>query len=152
MAVATGRLPLAKSLAAGLVALGALLLAGAITIVGAAVRESVLEPGVAPDGRRIWRARLAMAAGAALLAFASLGGRAWWNGVDAAYRSGLYHPFHATATVRGTGARPVLRLAIDDTAWINPQRQWTPLVPDHGHLDRKSTRLNSSHLVISYAV
>src|SRR2546426_11334422 len=65
---------------------------------------------------------------------ASLGGRAWWNGVDAAYRSGLYHPFHATATVRGTGARPVLRLAIDDTAWINPQRQWTPLVPDHGHL------------------
>ena len=77
MAVATGRLPLAKSLAAGLVALGALLLAGAITIVGAAVRESVLEPGVAPDGRRIWRARLAMAAGAALLAFASLGGRAW---------------------------------------------------------------------------
>jgi len=134
MAVATGRLPLAKSLAAGLVALGALLLAGAITIVGAAVRESVLEPGVAPDGRRIWRARLAMAAGAALLAFASLGGRAWWNGVDAAYRSGLYRPFHATATVRGTGARPVLRLAIDDTAWINPQRQWTPLVPDHGHL------------------
>ncbi len=134
MAVATGRLPLAKSLAAGLVALGALLLAGAITIIGAAVRESVLEPGVAPDGRRVWRARLAMAAGAALLAFASLGGRAWWNGVDAAYRSGLYRPFHATATVRGTGARPVLRLAIDDTAWINPQRQWTPLVPDHGHL------------------
>src|SRR5439155_1824391 len=96
--------------------------------------ESVLEPGVAPDGRRIWRARLAMAAGAALLAFASLGGRAWWNGVDAAYRSGLYRPFHATATVRGTGARPVLRLAIDDTAWINPKRRWTPLIPDHGHL------------------
>src|SRR5256885_11846482 len=27
-----------------------------------------------------------------------------------------------------------------------------PLVEGHGHGDRKSTRLNSSHLVISYAV
>jgi len=28
----------------------------------------------------------------------------------------------------------VLRLAIDDTSWTGPKRQWTPLVPDHGHL------------------
>src|SRR2546422_11408838 len=47
-----------------------------------------------------------------------------------------YQPLHATATVRpagGAGGR-VLRLAIDDTSWTGPKRQWTPLVPDHGHL------------------
>src|SRR5256885_3920028 len=32
------------------------------------------------------------------------------------------------------------------------QRLGELLVPDAGHGDRKSTRLNSSHLVISYAV
>src|SRR2546429_4988690 len=104
---------------------------------------------------------------------------------DPASRRALPQPLHATATVRpagGAGGR-VLRLAIDDTSWTGPKRQWTPLVPDHGHLmhlflvrdatlaafahlhplpldsttfetslDRKSTRLNSSHGYISYAV
>jgi hypothetical protein len=134
MAVATRRLPLAPSLAAGLVALGALLFAGAVTIIGAAVRESAVDPGVAPDRRRTWKARFAMVAGAAVLALALLGGRAWWNGVDAAYRAGLYQPFHATATAHVAAGRTVLRLAIDDTAWTDPRHQWTPLVPDHGHL------------------
>jgi hypothetical protein len=75
-----------------------------------------------------------MALAAVLFALALLGGRAWWNAVDAAYRAGLYEPFHATATVRADGRGRVLRLAIDDTSWTNPQRQWTPLIPDHGHL------------------
>jgi hypothetical protein len=134
MAVATRRLAVAPSLEATLLGLGAFLVVGALTIIGAAVRESGLEPGATPDRRRTWRARIAMAIGAVVLAVALVGGRAWWNGVDAAYRSGLYQPFHATATVRGSGARRTLRLAIDDTAWTNPQRQWTPLIPDHGHL------------------
>src|SRR5256886_13145392 len=45
-------------------------------------------------------------------------------------------PLHATAPVRraGGGGGRVLRLAIDDTSWTGPKRQWTPLVPDHGHL------------------
>src|SRR5438874_9940713 len=75
-----------------------------------------------------------MAGATLVLALALLGGRAWWNGVDAAYRTGLYQPLHATATARSTGSGSVLRLAIDDTAWTDAKRQWTPLVPDHGHL------------------
>src|SRR5205085_308598 len=74
-------------------------------------------------------------AGAALvLALGLLGGRAWWTGVDAAYRTGLYQPLHATPTARSTGSGRVLRLAIDDTTRTDAKRQWTPLVPDHGHL------------------
>src|SRR2546427_8016837 len=47
------------------------------------------------------------------LALALLGGQAWWNAVDAAYRSGLYQPLHAAATVRATATGNVLRFAID---------------------------------------
>src|SRR5437667_7760277 len=134
MAVATRRLALDKPLGATLLALGAFLCVGALTIVGAAVRESGLEPGLEPDRRRTVRARVAMGVGSVVLAVALLGGRVWWNAVDAAYRTGLYQPFHATATVRAAGDGRVLRLAIDDTSWTNPKRQWTPLIPDHGHL------------------
>lgn len=134
LAVATRRLALEMPLGAALVALGAFLIVGALTLVGAAVRESSLEPGTQPDGPRTVRARVAMGAAAVVLAAALLGGRAWWNAVDAAYRTGLYQPLHATATVRMAADRRVLRLAIDDTSWTNPKRQWTPLIPDHGHL------------------
>ncbi len=134
MAVATRRLALDKPLGAALLALGVFLFAGAVTLIGAAVRESGLEPGAAPDPRRTLGARVAMGVAAVVLALALLGGRAWWNSVDAAYRTGLYQPLHATTTVRTAGRARVLRLAIDDTSWANPKRQWTPLVPDHGHL------------------
>ena len=107
---------------------------GAVTLIGAAVRESGLEPGATPDARRNRRARIAMGVSIAVFAGALLGGRAWWNAVDAQYRSGLYQALHATATVRGAGGGRALRIAIDDTSWTNARRQWTPLVPDHGHL------------------
>jgi hypothetical protein len=134
MAVATGRLALDKPLGAALLGLGLFLFVGAVTLIGVAVRESGLEPGATPDARRTRRSRVAMGIATVVLALALLGGRAWWNGVDAAYRSGLYQPLRATATVRTAGTASVLRLAIDDTSWTNPKRQWTPLVPDHGHL------------------
>lgn len=134
MAVATQRLALDKALGAALLALGAFLFVGALTLVGAAVKESGLEPDALPDRRRTLRSRIAMALAAMILALGLVAGRAWWNDVDAAYRTGLYEPLHATATVRGDGRGRVLRLAIDDTSWTNPKHQWTPLVPDHGHL------------------
>jgi hypothetical protein len=134
MAVATRRLALDRSLGAGLMAFGVFLCVGAVGLIGAAVRESGLEAGAVPDARRTRRGRIAMGASAALLAAALLGGRAWWNAVDAQYRSGLFQPFHASATVQGEGGTRRLRLAIDDSSWNTPRRQWTPLVPDHGHL------------------
>ncbi len=134
MAVATRRLALEKPLGMGLLGLGAFLFIGALTIVRAAVRESGLAPGQQPDRRRSVRAWIATAASAVVLALALVGGRAWWNTVDAAYRSGLYQPLHAAATVRATAAGAVLHFAIDDSSWTNQRRQWTPLIPDHGHL------------------
>jgi len=134
MAVATRRLALDKALGAALLGLGAFLCTGAVTLIGAAVRESGLEPGAVPDQRRRRRSRVAMGVATVVFALALVGGRRWWNGVDAEYRSGLFQPLHATATVRTADGARVLRLAIDDTSWTNAKRQWTPLVPDHGHL------------------
>jgi hypothetical protein len=134
MAVATSRLALQKPLGAALLAFGAFLFVGAVTIIGAAVRESRLEPGVEPDAHRLVRARLAMGVGAVVLALAIAGGRAWWNAVDAAYRTGLYQAPHATAVVRADRGDQILRLTIDATSGSYPRRQWAPLVPDHGHL------------------
>ena len=133
-AVATRRLELQRPLGIALAGLAAVLLAGALTIVRAAVEESVVPPEEAPDRRRIVRGRIATVVSAMLLGAALVGGRAWWNQVDAAYRSGLDQPVHATAALRAAGAERVLRLAIDDTSWTSRTRQWTPLVPDHGHL------------------
>ena len=115
MAVATRRLALDKPLGAALLALTAFLFIGAVTLVGAAVKESGLEPGVPPDRRRTLRSHVAMGVATVVLALALLGGRRWWNGVDAAYRTGLFQPLHATATLRTNGGARVLRLAIDDT-------------------------------------
>lgn len=134
MAVATRRLALDKPLGAALLVLALFLFAGAVTLIGAAVRESGLEPGVVPDTRRTLRSRVAMGIATVVFALALLGGRGWWNSVDAAYRTGLYQPLHATTTVRTAGPTAALHLAIDDTSWTNSRRQWTPLIPDHGHL------------------
>ena len=76
MAVATRRLELATPLGVALLGLGAFLVLGALSLVGAAVRESGLEPGATPDRRRTRRARIAMGVSTAVVAGALLGGRA----------------------------------------------------------------------------
>ena len=130
--IATRRLGFATPLAVGLLALGAFLLVGALTIVGAAVRESVLPPGAQPDAarrRRSWWIRIATVP---LLAAAVFGGERWWDGVDAEYRSSLFRPMQvASDVVVSSGAR-TLRLAITDSDWLG--RQYSPLIPDHGKL------------------
>src|SRR5204863_581091 len=68
MAVATQRLVLDRPLGAVLLAFGGLLVVGALTLIGAAVKESVLEPGAVPDRRRTLHARIAMTIGAVVLA------------------------------------------------------------------------------------
>jgi len=127
------RLGMTRSLGVVLAILGALLLIGGLTVVGAAVRESTLEPGAEPDAARRSSARTAIAVAALLFALALWGGRAWWNDVDAEYRGRIYRPYHATARVAGGGeAGRVLALSIDDERWRSADR--LPLLPDHGKL------------------
>jgi len=119
-----------KGLGAVLVFLGLFLFVGAVAIVGAAVRESVLAPGEEADGQRRTRARVLSVAAAALFALALWGGRNWWNSVDGEAREGIFKPFQVKTSVLLEGGRPALALRIQDER----RAEWSPLMPDHGKL------------------
>jgi hypothetical protein len=117
--------------------LGLVLLAGAVTIIGAAARESVLPPGELPDRRMRIRGRIAMLVGGTLLVLLLAGGKKWWDAVDRGYRSGLDRQWAATAEVVTSGGAPRLRFIIADSVWRGrgwQERASTPLIPDHGKL------------------
>ena len=132
MATATRRLPFDTTLRVMMIGLGLFLTVGALTIVGAAARDSVLDPGVEPDAARRGRARLVMAGGTVVLVVALWGGRAWWNSEDASYGRNLFKPLHAATRISADGPGQVLRFTIDDSTWLD--HRWTPLIPDHGKL------------------
>jgi hypothetical protein len=120
-----------KALGGILVLLGLVLLALLLSIIGAAVRESVLEPGFEPQRRRRWYARGAMILGGLVLATLLWGGKHWWDAEAADYRNNrLYHPLSAVAEVHTGNAGWLLRLEIRDPAYSH----FAPLVPDHGKL------------------
>ena len=129
-AVATQTLGMERGMALGLAGLGLFLFVGALTIVGAAVREAVLTPGEAPDAPRRRRAWIARAVAVPVLGLALLGGSRWWDAEDAAYEGNLYAPPETEATVAVAGGQRVLTLAVTDTTW----GRFSPLMPDHGKL------------------
>ena len=135
LAVAERLLPMHPTVGFGLAGAALFLFAGAVTIVGAAVRESVLEPGRAPDGRRRWRGRIAMVLFTLVLGAVLGGGWLWWDAVDAVFRSRIYQPWTTTAEVAAPGGTPLLTLTIDDPEWRSRESEaGAVLLPDHGKL------------------
>ena len=142
--VANRRLELDPKLGGVLTVVGLFLFVGLVTIVGAAVRESSLPPGAVPDARQRWKARTAMAVCTAIVALALFGGSRWWNSEDADFRSSIYKPLSATATIESVASRPALDLKISDSVWVHRSdtawlrtrnvSRWSPLIPDHGKL------------------
>jgi len=123
--VATTRLQMSPWFGGALVACGLLLVLGLISIVGAAVRESMLAPG--ETGVRKWRPRIAMLIASAVLALLLWGGRAWWSSVDSDYRNNrLYKAERIGATVRLHEGKPALALERLESR--------ARLIPDHGKL------------------
>jgi hypothetical protein len=146
LALATEQRDMPRDMGLILSGLGLFLVAGLLTIIGAAVRESVVAPGESPEPRRRRRARIAVAVSAVLLIAIVLGGRAWWDAEALAYGElVLYRPFATEASIRDTfdasspsGARQrVLTLMIADRRWQppgNPLSRYNSLMPDHGKL------------------
>lgn len=138
LALATAERTMPPWLGTVLAALGVFLTAGLLTIIGSAVRESALPPGVQPDAGRRRRARIGIAVAGVLAALALWGGNKWWAAEAASYRrSVLYRPFNAVASIAPTGDRRTLTLSIRDPRWTgtpNPQSSYNALIPDHGKL------------------
>jgi hypothetical protein len=128
--VAMTRLAMPPLLGSAFLAMGAFLFVALVSIVGAAARESILSPGVQPDRRRIWRARLAMAVAFLVLTSGLYGGQKWWNAVDSDYRNNkIFRPDPINASIREVGPHRVLRLEREEQRWGR-----RPLIPDHGKL------------------
>jgi hypothetical protein len=130
-AVARRVLTMSKGLGVGLASFGVVLLGLLVSIIGAAIRESVVEPGSQATLRRKSWSAWAMAGSAVLLAILIWGCKRWWDGEAADYRNNrLYHPLTIQASVRNENGAPVLRVEINDPKFANSP----PLVPDHGKL------------------
>jgi hypothetical protein len=129
--VATRVLVLPKYLGWPLAVMGLMLVALLVSIAGAAVRESVLQPGDAPSRGRRWAARAASAGVAALVTGLLWGGWTWWQAEAGEYRNNrLYRPRPTELSVVNDARGNVMRLTLDEP---NPRRM-PPLVPDHGRL------------------
>ena len=130
--VARRILGMPRGLGWALAGLGAFLFLGALSIIGAAVRESQLPPGQAPDAGRRRRARWATAGTAVFLVLALTGAKAWWDSEDAAYRRSVYRPIAMQSAVATGPEGRVLDFRIADSLWrASPP---TAFVPDHGKL------------------
>jgi hypothetical protein len=130
VSVATRRLGMQRGVGVLLAALGIFLFAGALTIVGAAVREAGLPPGAEPDRNRRKKARAAVAIAALVLGLGLLGGKAWWDSEEGAYLGRLYRTPSLESDLRYSGGARVFRIRFDSTH----VRGASPLIPDHGKL------------------
>jgi hypothetical protein len=137
LSIATEQRRLSPALSWLLAALGTFLFAGALTIVGAAVRESVVAPGASPDRSRRRRGWIAVGIAGVALVIALWGGWKWWGIEAAAYReSVLYRPLAMDVAIDQQTQPGLLRLAIDDKRWSPKcdECRLGPLIPDHGKL------------------
>ncbi len=129
-AVARSTRAMEGPLAAMLAVLALVLAIGKISIVGAAVREAQLEPGVEPSQRRRDRARFATGVVSALVLSALYFGNLWWKAEARAYDRCIYKPLEMKAELAG-GNR--LELHLSDPGWLR-SRALDDFMPDHTHL------------------
>ena len=129
-AAAQGTRKMQRSLGIFLSALGLLLVIGMTGIVGAAARESQLDPSQSAPPQRRRSATIAMTVAFALLVTGVLLGNWWWKSEAADYASQVYKPLAMDATLTRTN---LLDLKLRGPAWLFRSR-FDDFIPDHNHL------------------
>lgn len=136
ISVATRRLPMSTGLGVLLSCLGILLFAGAITLVGIGVRDSVTESDVARTARQKRIGRIASLLAFLIFGTALYAAKRWWDDEDRNYRNNrMYRPLPLEAVYRNSGAQPMIALEIPSqgaTGFIGKTR--LAFIPDHGKL------------------
>jgi hypothetical protein len=129
-ATAIGTRKMQPGLGLMLALLGILLVAGLVSIVGAATREAQLAPGAeAPPSRRR-RAYVAMAITLVLLIGAVVFGNRWWRAEAADYSRYIYKPLEMQVQLEPGN---VLDLKLSDPGWLT-KRKLDDFIRDHDHL------------------
>ena len=113
-----------------LAALGLLLVAGMVGIVGAAAREARLPPGVQPAASNRRNGYVAMAVALAVLVTGVVLGNVWWKANAEDYSRYIYKPLQMTPALVHDN---MLSLRLHDPGWLK-QRKLDDLIPDHDHL------------------
>jgi hypothetical protein len=124
-----------------LLLLGLCLVAGLVSIIGAANRDAPLAPREAPSQEQKRRGRLGMGIAATLIALALFGADKWWGAEASADVAKSYKIPHLESTL----SDGVLKLRLENpNARVRTERQMRlnddetielgDLVPDHGHL------------------
>lgn len=133
-AAARSTMPMQKSLGALLAGLMVLLVAGIVSIIGAARREGQLEPGqqVGPAQKRA--ARLVMAGAFLIVAAVLVGGAFWWKTAAANLSNRMIYTAPDLFVSLVPGDQMLLRIGNSKWHTRRPETVATPLMPDHGHL------------------
>jgi len=129
-AVATATKSMRFAVGAFLFVMMLVLVVGMVSIVGAGAREGQLVPGAQATAASKRRARILMAATAAIIVLTLWGGDRWWSAEASGYAGNLYKPMEMTAAVDAHGK---LTLALKNPPW-SMQKLLYDFIPDHGHL------------------
>ena len=127
-------LPMQRSMGIALGLLGLLLVVGIAGIVFAAVGQSRLNPGLAPDPATRRRALIASVVTLAFTLLLVYGGYKWWNAEAIGYAADIYRPLSLTPELSGNTLN--LKIGRYDTDGMHTFRARSndDLLPDHGHV------------------
>lgn len=131
--ISTVRLGMPQWMRLTLGGVGLCLFLSIIMIVGAAVRDAALPPGVAPGRRQVWKGRLGAAVAGLVVSLLLFGGKRWWESVDRNFQTRKLHkPLGLEARVVPGAEHGLIHLDLKRASLEFRDR--TPLVPDHGKM------------------
>ena len=133
-AAARSTLPMQKALGVLLLVLMSVLVVALISILGAAVRESQVEPGAALSQAHLRRGRVAMVVTAAVVVVILFLGNWWWNATAATRKDLMLYKRPPVEVSLANGDTLVLKMGF--SAWHDRRKPLLldKIIPDHGHL------------------
>ncbi len=133
MAVSTAQRTMPPRLDWELAALGSLLVVLMITIIGSAVSDGIMDPGVDRNSSRK-KKYIAMGVTTLILFLILYGGSSWWNSWSSNYRKFMYKSPLAHTSILSHNGKMILLLNID-AGWLRKNEEsMSYIVPDHGKL------------------